>query len=736
MKIGPFEIKLFKDLKQSEMGKELGATGTTVFGGQITGEDYVASLTGTSALTIYDKMRKSDGVVKASLMACELPIRAANWYIEPASDEEADKEVADFVQYNLFEAMTITWDDFLRQALLCLPFGFSVFEKVFQPLDYYGKQMIGWRKFAPRLQKTIFKWQTIDGEDGITQLLNTGEQISIPISKLLIFCHQKEGDNWLGSSVLRSAYRPWFHKQHIENINAQVFERQGLGIPYGKLPKSYSKQDRDKMEELLKNIRANEQAYLLQPEGWEVEFKDMKANTLKDPDETIRRYNREILISVLAQFLDLGSGATGSRALSSDHSSTFHNNLIAIAKTIKDVVNKYAIKQLVDLNFTVKEYPTLEYSYIGLPRYKEIADALSKLVAGKVIRADEKLEGHLRQLMNLPEREEVEIEEDQPKQEPKRDELEEETEELEEEDFKKKTIKKASEFVPFRKLTFAEQKVNFKDIRRKIDEEERNLNKELSETMKKIKSDLIRQFEMVLEAPTNSQKRERIRNIKVKYQEDYRKALYHSIITMFQYGKTISAHEMRKNVPATTAKALSNMSALADSLTEMMADDLIKEGKLALLTELQKKQFNFTEGLGGIMKAISSRAGSIVLNAVAINVASSLNQGRRNSFVAYKDDIYALQRSELLDDRTCNYCMSIDGRTFRKNDSFTKVDLIHSSCRGLWVEIMKTEMEKPKIEGMPKTLRNSFTAVNQFKPPKKPIVRKDSLAYKYLKEEE
>ena len=47
-----------------------------------------------------------------------------------------DKEIADFVDWNLFENMTMTWDDFLRHALLMLPFGFMVFEKkIFDYLD-------------------------------------------------------------------------------------------------------------------------------------------------------------------------------------------------------------------------------------------------------------------------------------------------------------------------------------------------------------------------------------------------------------------------------------------------------------------------------------------------------------------------------------------------------------------------------------------------------------------------
>lgn len=717
MKLFGHELKIFKTPKNDG---ELGASGTTIFGGYITDEDYVSELTGSLALTTYNKMRKSDGVVKAALLACTLPVRAANWYIEPASDDEKDKEVADFVSENLFNQMTITWDDFLRQALLMLAFGFSVFEKVFTEIEFEGKQMVGWRKFAPRLQGSILKWQTEEGENGITQQFSTGGTVSIPIEKLLIFTHEKEGDNWLGISILRNAYRSWFFKSNIEKFNAIGFERQSVGIPYAKLPQGYSEDDRKRAEKLLKNLRVNEWGYMIQPEGWEVGFMDMKAKSVKDPDETIRRYNREILISVLAQFLDLGSGATGSRALSADHSSTFHNNLIAVARYIKDTINKYAIKQLVDLNYTVEKYPTLKFSNIGLARYADVAKALTGLVQQGVVKTDEKLEDYIRQLMDLPEKpEEEETEREKPKEIPKQKEL-------------KPEKKTASEFFSWRPLTFAERKINFTDIQKKMDEAEDKLRITLNKILSQSSNDLIRQLQIVMETPRSPEKRERLKKMAVKYKGEYRKELFSAIKELFEYGKMMAAHEMKKEPPANPATSLQDMAKMADGLTTMMGDAIMKAGKLALLMGLTQKK-STTEILARITHAVRKESKSIAFNTAAINVSGAVNQGRRATFKIYEKDIYALQRSEILDNVTCSYCMSIDMRVFRKKDSFTRTDAIHSNCRGIWVEIMKVEAEKPKIAGMPQTLRERFDTVNAFKPPRHPIVKKDSPAAEFLR---
>ena len=719
MRLGPFNFNLRNIFRSpSVSGKELGQTGTTIFGGFITGEDYVTELTGLSAVDTYNKMRRSDGVVKAALLACELPIRAARWYVEPASDEKADKDVAEFVSQSLFERMTITWDDFLRQALLMLPFGYSVFEKVFQSVEFEGKEMIGWRKFAPRLQSTILKWETESGKDGVTQQLPTGGTVSIPIEKLLTFTHRKEGDNWVGISILRNAYRSWYFKEHIEKINAIAFERQGLGIPSITLPKGYTAQDRALAETLLKNIRANEQGYMILPDGWVFEFKDVKGNSVKDPNETIKRYNREILGSVLAQFLDLGSSATGSRALSADHSAIFHNNLTAIARQVADGINKYAVKQLVDLNYTVKEYPKLKFSKIGVVPFEKIAKALGTLVQQKIINPDPVLEDDIRILLGLPEKpKEDEGKEKKPVKQPKEKDLKE---------------KKTSELIGWRALTFAEEKINLVDIQSKMDKFENGMRKELSKTLKLSGDDLIRQTQAVLEADEGKEKTSLLRGMKVSNQQEYRDTVLGTTKETFAYGKMIAANEMKKAPPPTPSAASKNMWRSADNLKNVMSNDLMKAAKLALLGGLQQGMSN-RQILSNVMKAVRREVGETEFNVPAIAVNGAINQGRRVTFDVYKNDIYALQRSEILDSVTCNFCVSIDERVFKKSDNFTHTDGVHSSCRGIWVEILKDEKEKPSIGGIPQSLRDKFENINVFKPPKNPIIKKDSAAAEFIR---
>ena len=116
--------------------------GTPIFHGflQDFGE-YNGTLSGIAAIRTYEMMRRSDAQVAATLLACELPIRAANWDVQAASDSALDREIAEFVRNNLFGGLeyvsstgvksTQCWDDVLRNALLMLAFGAGAHEEIY-----------------------------------------------------------------------------------------------------------------------------------------------------------------------------------------------------------------------------------------------------------------------------------------------------------------------------------------------------------------------------------------------------------------------------------------------------------------------------------------------------------------------------------------------------------------------------------------------------------------------------
>jgi phage gp29-like protein len=390
------------EVNKKDLTTELGGTGTTIIGGFLANQDYNPDFTGTRRITVFDEMRLSDATVRAGLNMVKLPILSADWYIkEPSGDSELG-EPASFVDRQLFKNPSFSWTALLRQILTMCENGNSIFEKVFEQLTN-GK--IGWKRLAPRLSKTIYRWTLQDGQSpGIYQILPTGKTAEIPRWKLLYFINEQEGSNYEGISLLRAAYMPWYYKKLYYKIDSIAAEKQGMGVPQIKVPNQASPQDKAKARQIAQNIRANEKAYHELPMGFTIEFMDTHADTLKDCKEMIDHHDRQISKAFLAQFLELGAQKSGSYALSSSQSKLFLLGLEYLTKIIQEEMNK-AIKELCDLNFPglkEDEYPTLEYGAIGEVDYTQLSEALSKLSSGGVVTPTPEMEKYLLNTMKIP----------------------------------------------------------------------------------------------------------------------------------------------------------------------------------------------------------------------------------------------------------------------------------------------------------------------------------------------
>jgi len=201
--------------RSKNLGGVYGDSGTEIYQGFIS-EEYNNKLADVEGIKVFDKMRKQDGTVSSAVLVTSLPIRQANWFIKPASEDPQDIEIADFVSWALFDAVSISWQDLLRQSLLSTVFGVMVFEKVFSVKERDGVEYVCWDDLAPRMPKTINSWETSDGHKGIQQQLRTGKVVDIPMEKLLVFVNDMEGENW------------WGYVYFASRIQALVFQRQFL----------------------------------------------------------------------------------------------------------------------------------------------------------------------------------------------------------------------------------------------------------------------------------------------------------------------------------------------------------------------------------------------------------------------------------------------------------------------------------------------------------------------------
>lgn len=385
---------------------QIGKSGTYIFNGIITREEYNPDLMRWEALKNYDIMRRSDATVQALLDVIKLPILSATWSIQAASDDEKDIEIANWVRFNLFEN-NIVFTDLLSEVMTYQDFGYSVFEKIWDYVTYNGKQYLGLKDLQSRKQRSIYRWSIDDGSFGITQYV-PGGTYSVPGDKLCIFTRKKEGENYEGISLLRASYKHWKIKDALELIEAIRHERQGLGVIEIIPPEGANESDIDDAIENARQARASEEGVIKHPAGWTIQWMDMKSGStqLTDIASTLEYHKREILKSGLAQFLELGGnkGGSGSKATSVDQSALFEEAEEATAKYVGHVFNRNIIKEIVDLNYSgIQQYPTLEHSKIGDDQIAQIGDFLNKISSANLITADPQLEQWIRALVHAPE---------------------------------------------------------------------------------------------------------------------------------------------------------------------------------------------------------------------------------------------------------------------------------------------------------------------------------------------
>jgi phage gp29-like protein len=387
------------------MGKPRGKSGTLIYSGYISSEEYNKSLVGKAGRRIFDEMSRGDTKVAQAVRVCRQPLINANFKMVAASDDEADQHISNFIKRELFER-NISFPDLIRDATSKFIYGFALCEQTWEMTEFEGKTRIGIKEIAFRKQISIERWETQDGKPGVTQMLKDG-MVDIPESKLLYFVNEREGDNYEGISLIRSAYGDWYIKQGLIKINAIGLEKQGIGVPVITHAANATEDDKEIARDSVRQFRANEEAYIEKVEGTEIEMLDMKGQTTKEILPSIEYHNRQIVGAVLAQFLELaqGSNAGGGRALSEDHSKLLHEILEAAGRVIVAEIQRKVINRLCDQNFTdlPNGYPRLELGKLSEDDLSVLSAAVKNFKDAGLITPTFDTEQTVRQIAHLPE---------------------------------------------------------------------------------------------------------------------------------------------------------------------------------------------------------------------------------------------------------------------------------------------------------------------------------------------
>lgn len=363
-----------------------------------TRREHVPELVDRRGMRMFYDMTRNDGAVRGALRIIKTPIQGADWYVEPWSDSTIDKNIAKFIEKNLFEDLDCIWEHFVEDCLRSLDYGFFSFEKVFA----FDGSKLKLEKLTPLHPLDVQGWQ-YDGKNRLIGLrleplngLDYTQPIDIPINKILHVTFEKEGGDLRGTSILRTAFKHWYYKDTLYKIDAIQKERHAVGVPVIKLPMGFTPTDKTTAEELGRNLRTNERGYITCPENWDIYFAKLEGQPV-DIIPSIEHHDKKIYETILAAFM-------GESQISKESMDTFYKSTRYVAKSIAAVINREVIKPLVDLNFLRKGgYPKLKARRMGeWEDLRTMTFALRNMVGAEIITPDEPLEKWARQQMDLP----------------------------------------------------------------------------------------------------------------------------------------------------------------------------------------------------------------------------------------------------------------------------------------------------------------------------------------------
>lgn len=409
---------------------EVGRTGLLMSGGIVL-EEFLPRLRGTNGRRVFREMSDNDPVIGGIILALEKTLSRLDWHIEVPEDASPDdKAIQEFVQQCL-EDMEEDWTSTLAEILSMIVYGWSYHEIVYKirggdvadptHASNFNDGKIGWRKWPVRSQESLMRWET-DPKTGemvaMTQMVYGVGMLTVPMEKSLLFRTSLARNNPEGRSMIRNAYRPWYFKKIIEEYEAIGVERDLAGLPIAWLDPKYmspsaTPDERNlylAVENIVQNIKRNQMEGVVFPLVYDekgnkmIDLQLMSSGGTRqfDTDKIIGRYNQQIAMSVLADFLMLGHENVGTQSLGNSKIELWMMAVEAIAKQIAGVVNRQAIPRLLKLNgMDTENTPKIVFGSVENIDLIALGTFLKQMVDAGLIVPDATLEEYLRDIAKL-----------------------------------------------------------------------------------------------------------------------------------------------------------------------------------------------------------------------------------------------------------------------------------------------------------------------------------------------
>ena len=344
----------------------IGRIGTAIYGGYIQRDETSRDLASTDArYRTFSDILANTSIVAAGVRYFLNMIGRAEWTFTP-SEADTDGQYAEMVEEMLTYDPATPWHRIVRRAALYRFYGFGIQEWT---AKRHTDGHLTFQDVAPRAQSTIERWD-LESDGTVLGALQrspqTQEEIYLPRQKLLYIVDDSLNDSPEGLGLFRHLVAPARRLKRYEQLEGFGFETDLRGIPIGYAPleaieanpnltaeekkaavQGFVKFLTDHVKTPDLSLLLDSKTYLGQDDAqrpsnvkhWSVELLEGNARSFAENAAAIERLNRELARILGVEQLLLGSGNTGSLALSRDKTHTFYllveGSLIEIRESIE-----------------------------------------------------------------------------------------------------------------------------------------------------------------------------------------------------------------------------------------------------------------------------------------------------------------------------------------------------------------------------------------------------------------
>lgn len=342
-------------------------------------------------MELYEEMEEKDPHLFSQLQTRKLAVTGLDWEVQPFSEAEEDKQIAEFVSEQLKALDNL--DEIMLDALDALGKGISILEiqwgmdqngaNAIKDIEYVHPKKLVWDGFTDELKVC-------------TREFPTG--LSFPKNKFVIHSYKARSGHPSRAGILRVVAWMYLFKNYDVKDWVAFCEVFGMPLRLGKYSPSASEEDKLQLMRTLVEIGTD--AAGMVPDGTMIEFIESQKTASAQLYERLARYcDEQMSKAILGQTLTADSGG-GSYAQSKTHNEVRHDLTVADAKALATTIRRDIIRPLVEYNFgTDCNLPLFVFDCQEAEDQKENVEILKALVCDMGLQVPA---SHIYKKFNIP----------------------------------------------------------------------------------------------------------------------------------------------------------------------------------------------------------------------------------------------------------------------------------------------------------------------------------------------